>query len=749
MIEIKFEVQKIKYRNEESGYTVMDVKLIDHPENVEIPTAGRTVTGIFQAIHKKDEFVAEGDWVDAGKFGYQFKVSKFELVLPETSKGMVSFLSRSVKGIGPLVAKRIVQEFEEETFQIIMNFPEKLLRIKGVTQAKKDAIHFAVNKHKEYEEVALFLLSVGLTHVETSIVYEELGYAAISKIKNNPYVLLSLKHFTFKTADIVAQKMGFSYDNSERILIGIMHFLNYRMQSRGDMYTDSTEVVEDLSAYLNTYGGYENKDEITSDKIKEGLKTLNDLGKIFIEKYGKQECVYITYFHHAEDSIVKNISKKINEFNHWICRPEDLDEYIQEREENGGMALAEKQKQAIRMTLFNKLSILSGGPGTGKTHTINAIINTAEHFLPGAMISLCAPTGRAAKRMTELTGRKAETIHRLIKIYGGDNGDAGEETFEEVDADFLIVDESSMIDAHVFNVLLNAVTDRTRILLVGDYNQLPSVGPGLILRDLMESGAVPKTILTEIFRQAQDSQIVTNSYNIIHGKGIDSLTYDPKKKDFLFKELANVEEIINITLNVMKKAIRQGATLDEIQVLTVLNGGDLGVHELNRRIQKCFNPKTGKYKEVQVGVDLYLRIFDRVMQTRNNYDLNVFNGEVGRIESIDIVIDGGEEKLQMLVDFGDRDVIYGEDEVHELVLAYAMSVHKSQGSEFKYVIMPIHRSLKVLLNRNIIYTAWTRAKEKVILLGSRKELEDGIGRVENTVRNSLIRPKLEALTSGK
>lgn len=726
-MEIRFEVEKVRFRNETNGYTVADVKILEHPEDVEIPTAERIVTGLFPAIHKKDEFNAEGNWIDSGKYGYQFKTMRHTLIFPETSKGMVAFLSRSVKGVGTLVARRIVEHFKEDTFQIILKDKERLLEVKGITEKKMDAIYKSVSNHKDYEEVALFLLSTGLSHIDVSKIYEEMGYTAISKISSNPYSLLSLPSFSFKTADMVAFNSGFPADNNERIYVGIMHFLQDRLNTRGDMYTKKEDVIDELNQHLTKHGGYREEFTISEKRIKLALEKLEEQRKIVISG----DYVYVKYFYDAEESIVKDILRKMNESTDWICSPEMLVQYLD------GKSLADNQKKAVHMALFNKLSILSGGPGTGKTHTINAIIQSIEHFSPNSFITLCAPTGRAAKRMTEMTGRKAETIHRMMGIMGGDGG-VGTETFEEVDTDFLIIDESSMIDAHIFHVLLKAVTDRTRILLVGDYNQLPSVGPGLILRDLMESTIVPVTVLNEIFRQAKDSQIITNSYNIINGKGAGSLTFDPKKKDFSFIKTANTEEIIDTIIRSIKKAIQSGIRFDEIQVLTVLNKGDLGVKELNRRIQRIFNPKSSRLGEIRVNAETVYRVKDRVMQIKNNYDLNVFNGEIGKIDNINVV-DGA---IEVVVDFGDRDVTYSDLNLGELTLAYAMSVHKSQGSEFNYVIMPIHKSLKILLNRNIIYTGWTRAKKSVLMIGEEGELADGVDRIENTVRNSQIKNKL-------
>lgn len=742
MIEIQFEVIKIKYRNDETGYSILETKILKHPEDIDIPTAQKIIVGHFPVVHKKDEFIAEGNWIDAGKYGYQFKVNYSKLVFPETEKGMIYFLKECVKGVGGVVAKRIVTTFKEDTFQIILNEPDKLLTIPGVTEKKKESIYKAVFFHKEFEEVALYLLSVGLSHMEASKVYKELGYAAISKISSNPYILLSLKGFSFNKADTVAQNLHFKYDNPKRIYHGLLHFLQSRMDSRGDMFTYMTDIYNYFSEHLTRYGSYSDGLLISKESIDKAMAKFKRWDKVRIEDNDGDTCVYIKYFFNAENAIVKNIKNRLTTMNQWITHPSDLEEYLRE-EEGKGLMLAKNQKRAIDMALFNKLSILSGGPGTGKTHTINAIIKTIEHFKPGAEIKLAAPTGRAAKRMTEMTGKPAETIHRMVGIFGGEHSNPEADSFEELDADFLIIDESSMIDAHVFHVLLNAVSERTRILLVGDFNQLPSVGPGLILRDLMESNEIPKVVLDEIFRQAQDSQIVTNSYNLIHGKGFDSLNFDKRKKDFYFMEEENTEAIIDKILMVIKRALKAGNSLDDVQVLTVLNGGDLGVQELNKRIQRVFNPKNGRKREVKIRADFFLREGDRVMQTVNNYDLNVFNGEVGKVDKIEVVEKNGENIFELTVDYGDREVTYGDENLEEIVLAYAMSVHKSQGSEFKFVIMPIHGSLRVLLNQNIIYTGWTRAKQMVVMVGSKDELRDGMMRKENTIRNSLIRKKLQ------
>lgn len=730
---IRFEVKKIIYRNVKTGYTLANIKILEHPNNIKVPTAEPIISGYFNAIHVKDEFKADGRWVDTGKNGYRFEIKTSSLVFPETEKGMIEFIMRFAKGVGKVSAKKIVEEFKEETFDVILNSPSELLKIEGITEKKKDAIYESIGNHKSYEDVVLFLSPLGLTHLDILDIYTELGTATIRLITENPYILYQFKNLSFKRIDELAKKLGFESNNPERIKVGILVFIEEQVKNRGDLFVYENYIIEGLEKYLYIHGAFGDNYNISKDEIKLMLNSLI-LDRVLVSEIDRKgrKLIYLTFYKIIEDKIVEELRDMIKVESGMIATKEETNNHIKTYELHTGLKLARKQKEAIHMVMENRFSILSGGPGTGKTQTINAIISCFKANRPYAQISLAAPTGKAAKRMTELTGMEAQTIHRLIGLKG-----FGEEVeLKEINADFLIIDESSMIDAYVFYSLLSVVPETTRILLVGDYQQLPSVGPGLILRDLIDSGEINTTILTEIFRQKEGSQIIDNSYKVINGD--NNLSLDDRKGDFYFIKETSVKKISDLIIGSINRLLKTGYKMDEIQVLSPMNKGDLGVMELNRRIQETFNPQNKNKAEVEIGGQRYFRVRDKVMQTENNYDLEVFNGEVGRIEWINKTTEG----IEVLVDFGDKDIIYTNDNLHELVLAYAITIHKSQGSEFDAVIMPIHESLSILLNRNVIYTGITRAKKRVVLIGDKSEFDKGIERTDNTIRNSQIKERI-------
>ena len=748
-IKITFEVKKIIFRNEENGYSIVNVNLKKHPKDIKIPTAEPVVVGYFQAIHVKDEFEALGKWVDAKENGYQFYATLSQLVFPETSKGIVEFLKRFVDGVGEVTARRVVDAFKEDTFNVILNNPEKLCNIKGITKRKAEAMYRSILKHKGYEDVAMFLIPLGLSHTETVFIYDKLGYEAINKIKENPYVLCFFDKISFMVVDKLAKRLGNSSNNKERIKHGIMFYIKKQMENRGDMFVYKEDIINELPGFLKYNGAFKNS-KITKEEIKLALGELVLMKKIDIEKNDKnRECVYLSFYKHIENEIVRMINETISIPYPSNYLDKNISLYIKDYENSIGFKLAQNQKRAIYMAMKNRLSILSGGPGTGKTQTINAIIYCLKRVKPNMYIELCAPTGRAAKRMTELTGMKAKTIHRLI---GLNNFSQDDLELIDIEADFLIIDEASMIDAYVFYNLLSVISNHTKILIVGDYEQLPSVGAGLILRDLISSSVIPTTTLTEIFRQAENSQIVINSYKVINGiKTTDEngIKFDEGKGDFYFIENKSINYINFLILKSIERLLKTGYTLDNIQVLSVMNKGDLGVIELNRKIQEKFNPQKKGLAEIEIGNHRYLRENDKVMQTKNNYELGVFNGEVGKISFINIDLITDIKDFELIVDFGDKEISYSLEDVSELTLAYAITVHKSQGSEFDVVIMPFHSSLSILLNRNLIYTGWTRAKKRVICIGDIEELNRGIDRVDNTVRNSQVKEKLVKLTKNQ
>lgn len=733
---VKFEVDRILFRNRDNGYSVLSISFTDYPRNESIPTVNTVAVGNFFIVNVGDELEADGEWIIDKKYGHQFKVNASSLMIPATSKGMIRYLQKLVKRIGKKTATKIVNEFKEDTLKIIKNDYMKITKIKGIGEKTAKRVHDEVMKHEGFERVALFLLPLGATHNDVILAYETYGQSAVEKIKANPYILCDVANVRFSTVDKIAFNMGLHGNNPDRIRQGLFSYIRYIMARQGDLFIYKDRIMKELSSHLARFGSYRNT-QLSNQEIELAIDTLTKMKKLKIEHdKNSKVCVYISYYEYIETSIIKKIKSmmadKVNK-----KTKEDIIDNIRKYEKRTGTSLASKQVEAVMMAINNRLSILSGGPGTGKTHTINAIINCIIAGNKNANIELCAPTGRAAKRMTELTGREAKTIHRLIGL-----NEFKEEDFEliPINSDFLIIDEASMVDAHVFYNLLSVISDSTQVLIVGDYEQLPSVGVGLILRDLMESKAIPTTILDEIFRQSAQSKVITNSYGVIKGNKNDLVFDKEKNGDFYF---INIQEIDKIKDNMVKSIENLLKTkkykLEDIQVLSVMNKGDLGTVELNKLMQEKFNPKSNVKREINFGMGRTFREKDRVIQTVNNYDLEVFNGEVGIISKIDII---DSDDADIYVDFGDKEVIYNRDDIIELQLAYAITVHKSQGSEFPVVVMPFHQTLKILLNRNIIYTGWTRAKEMVVCLGDINELYSGIDRTDNTVRNSQIKDKL-------
>jgi exodeoxyribonuclease V alpha subunit len=741
-IPVKFEVVKIRHRNDVNGFTIFQAKFTEYPSSF-LPTSEIVIMGNFPSIFEEDEFEGIGYWKKHPIYGYGFVLEWAKRIVPQTKKGIQEFLKRCVKGIGNKTAQKIVDYFGLSTISEIEKDWRNLLKVPGLGEKRAKRIYEKLSTHKKYEEVAMYVLSNGCGYRTAIRIYEALGESAIIRIKENPYCLCSIPKIGFPEADKFARNERIPFSHIERVKNGILYFLEVNTKNRGDLYVTKRYLKERIQKFLVDYGAYKNENEIEFipfNKIEEALNSLKEDDKIVIEiDEDGTECIYLKSYHVIENQIIRHLKRLIEEPKPPIATRKQIEEFIAQYESTHGFRLAQKQKEAVFMALQNGLSILTGGPGTGKTQTINAIIQCIKFVNPTAVIHLCAPTGKASKRMTELTGMEAKTIHRTIGL----NGFEKENETKILDGDFLIVDESSMIDAFVFYKLLDSINENMRILFVGDYEQLPSVGPGLILRDLINSNKIPTTVLTEIFRQKRESQIVMNSHKIIKGiKTTDKngLQFDINKRDFYFIERKDKIKAQQTIIECIERFIHnQGYKLQDIQVLSPMRKGDLGVWQLNRLIQQRFNPPSPNKREIKLDEISVLREGDRVIQTVNNYELGVFNGEVGYVKEIGWNEDG--EQI-VKVDFEDKTIDYDELSVDELELAYVITIHKSQGSEFPVVIMPIHSSQAIMLNRNLIYTAWTRAKKTVVCVGSKEALDKAVDKTDNTVRNSKIKDKI-------
>ena len=715
--EIKGYVEHIIYQNTDNGYTVLN--LVSEGEEI-------TCVGMLKNIGQGETIEAQGEYVSHPVYGQQFKISSFQVVVPEDKESMERYLaSGAVKGIGAALAARIVKKFGNDTFRIIEEEPERLAEIKGISERKAREISAQMEEKKELREAMVYLTKFGITNTLAVKIYETYGVGLYTVMQENPYRLAEDIHGVgFKTADEIATRIGIHTDSDYRIRSGLLYTL---LQSVPDGHT-----------WLPKEVLFERAQELLQVPIEAMEPLLYNLSmdkKIIIKKKDDMEQIFAATYYYAE----LNCARMLYELNSFVGNCEEMlpsqEEQITRRimklTEEVGMELDELQKKAVLESVKNGLFILSGGPGTGKTTTINTMI---RFFVSeGLDIFLAAPTGRAAKRMTEATGYEARTIHRMLELNGALSEDERNrvrfERNEEnpLEADVIIIDEMSMVDLPLFQALLRAISPGTRLILVGDVNQLPSVGPGQVLKDLINSNCFPVVILEKIFRQAGESDIVVNAHRINNGQDIP---LDNKNKDFFFLERndANViyKHMIQLLTEMLPKYVEAG-TFD-IQVLTPMRKGSLGVETLNRILQQYLNPPATFKKEHAVG-ELIYREGDKVMQIRNNYQIEwevlskygipidrgmgVFNGDMG------IVCEINEYAQTLIVEFDEhRKVTYAFNQLDELELAYAVTIHKSQGSEYPAVVMPLLSGPRMLFNRNLLYTAVTRAKNCVVMLGS-------------------------------
>lgn len=732
MEKIKGYIDHIIYRNTDNGYTVLN--LISEEEEI-------TCVGTFRTIDKGENIEAEGGYTAHPVYGEQFKVENYQIVAPDDTLSMERYLgSGAIKGVGEALAARIVKKFGKDTFRIIEEEPERLAEVKGISERKAQEIATQVYEKRDAREAMTFLQKYGISNTLAIRIYEAYGMSLYGVMKENPYQLAEdIDGIGFRIADAIASRIGIHTDSDYRIRSGLL-FTLMQAGADGHCYLPEKLLLQKAGELL----------ELEPSLLEAQLQNLAMDKKIVIkmpEKEGGERKVYGMTYYYAELNCAKmlhdlNISVREEDF--LPSEEHKILEKIRALEKELDIELDELQKKAVLESIKNGILILSGGPGTGKTTTINMII---RYFLSEEMdIFLAAPTGRAAKRMTETTGYEARTIHRLLELNGAVSGESKSARFEKneenpLEADVIIIDEMSMVDIFLFQSLLRAVSVGTRLIMVGDVNQLPSVGPGQVLQDLLKSGCFPVVMLEKIFRQAQESDIILNAHRIHAGQDI---VLDNKSRDFFFLERndANVIYKHMIQLILEKLPPYVGAQPYDIQVLTPMRKGKLGVETLNGILQKYLNPPSEKKKEYMGGSTLF-REKDKVMQIKNNYQLEwevvsrygipidkgtgVFNGDVGMILEI------SEYTRSMVIEFDEhRRVTYSFDQLDEIELAYAVTIHKSQGSEYPAVIMPLLSGPRMLFNRNLLYTGVTRARNCVTILGSSMTLRE---MVDNNYEN--------------
>jgi exodeoxyribonuclease V alpha subunit len=700
--ELRGQIERITFTNEENGFTIARVKVYGRKELVTV--VGHIVNPI------PGEIVAmKGEWGRHPKFGEQFKIASCECAVPATVQGIEKYLgSGLVKGIGPVMAKRIVKRFKEETLEVIEKTISRLSEIEGIGPKRIAMIARAWEEQKEIRSIMIFLQDHGVGSGFAARIFRQYGSDSIRVVRENPYRLATEVHgIGFVTADRIAQKMGFARDSELRAEAGILYVL-HELTDEGHVYYPYEPLLAKCREIL----------EIDREIVVRALALLAESRQLVLEDLNadpaafeeNHKAVYLAGYFLAEKLLAHHLKLLIRS-------PRAVKAIAAERaipwiQEKLGITLAGRQVEAIRALADHKVMVVTGGPGTGKTTIINAMIRIFAGLK--TKILLAAPTGRAAKRMTEATGHEARTIHRLLE-YSFQKGGFQKDAESPLDCDLLIVDEASMIDTLLAHYLLKAVPPRATFVLVGDVNQLPSVGAGNVLKDIIDSRAVPVVELKEIFRQASQSAIILNAHRINEGQMPHLENSREKLEDFYFVEQEDPQKVLEMIVTLVKERIprRFGLDpLDGIQVLTPMHRGIIGGQNLNLELQKALNP--GDEGVIRMG-RLY-RIGDKVMQIANNYDKEVYNGDIGRITGIDT------EGQEVLVSIDGREIPYDFSELDELVHAYAVSIHKSQGSEYPAVVIPILTQHYILLQRNLLYTGVTRGKRLVVIVGTKKAL---------------------------
>lgn len=724
-------VEHIIYRNADNGYTVLN--LVSGEDEI-------TCVGIFSAIAEGENIEAQGEYTEHPTYGQQFKVAGFEEKAPEDEEAIERYLgSGAIKGIGLAMAARIVRRFKEDTFRIIEEEPERLAEIKGISNRKAMEIASQVNEKRDLRQAMIFLQQYGITMNLAVKVYQAYGQDVYSIIRENPYRLADdIDGVGFRTADEIAARVGIRMDSDFRVRSGILYTL-LQASGEGHTYLPETELTPRASKLLN----------VTAEQVEKQYMDLAIERKIILKLMEDQTQIYAASFYYMEANTATML-KRLNVS--YDVSDAEIEQRIRGIEKKSGMTLDEHQVTAVKEAVRNGLLVITGGPGTGKTTTINTIIRYFE--LEGLEIFLAAPTGRAAKRMSETTGFEARTVHRMLELNGGAEGSGGFERDESnpLEADVIIVDEMSMVDISLMCSLLKAISVGTRLILVGDVNQLPSVGPGSVLRDIIQSHACNVVMLTKIFRQASTSDIIVNAHKINHG---EEVILDNKSMDFFFLKRYDADVIINVVLQLIKQKLPKfvDATPYDIQVLTPMRKGLLGVERLNGILQRYMNPPADDKVEKEYGSTVF-REGDKVMQTKNNYQLaweirtkfgltvdkglGIFNGDMGIIRQINDFAE------QMIIEFDEgRMVEYPYKLLDELELAYAITIHKSQGSEYPAVVIPLLGGPMMLMNRNLLYTAVTRARKCVTLVGNEVTFQQMIQNTSQQKRYSGLCDRLK------
>lgn len=730
-------VEVIIFKSDDTGYVVSKVRINDK-ECI-------SAVGIAPFLKEGQTIKMKGEWVQHKQFGRQFNIQEFEEVLPNSVEGIQKYLSSGIiHGIGPITAKKIVDKFKEKTLDILENHIEKLQEIEGIGERKFKIIYESYIEQKDLKDIIIYFQGHGVTINQCIKIYKKFGVNAKEIVVENPYILADeISGIGFLTADRISKSLGIELTSPFRIQSGIKHILN-QFSAAGNTYMPKDKLISEVSKILL----------ISKELVEENIYNLALDTKIKIEKIDDNEVVFSLPYYYCELGVTnKIITLGIENFR---TINTDVEFEIESFERKNKMKFADSQREAIIGAFENGIEIITGGPGTGKTTIIKAIIEIYENN--GMKVLLGAPTGRAAKRMTESTGREAKTIHRLLEmgVSEDENSYYAKGESEPLEADVIIIDEASMIDIMLMHNLLKAIKLGTRLIIVGDADQLPSVGAGNVLKDLIESNFIKVVKLRDIFRQGKESLIITNAHKINNGE----MPYINRKDgDFFFENKDEANSILNTIIGLINRRLPNFNTkwdkYRDIQILTPTRKGPLGVQNLNNKLQEILNPKSSSKKEKE-SKDIVFREGDKVMQIKNNYSLKwvringegdnegvgVFNGDMGFIQTIN-----NDEKTLTVVFDDERKVVYDYIYLDELELAYAITIHKSQGSEFKVIITPTFMGSPLLMNKNLLYTAITRAKELVVVVGTPKDLKYMVSNTRSMERYSSLKNRIIDITN--
>ncbi len=692
-----------------------------------------TAVGETQDLEVGDELELDGEETTHKIYGEQFKFTTYKKVLPKTESALIEYIADNVKGVGKKTASLIIGLFGEDAVDVIRYTPSKLNEIKGLNEAKIYELNRFFNEEWEKWNIIEYLSGFNISVVTANKIYQTLGTDTITIVKQNPYSLMSfVKKLDFKTVDEIGKNLGINLDSEERVDTGIIYAIN-KITEFGHTCVEKENLVKYASNIL----------EVGTKDIENGITRLVLNDKLYIQKMNDKDFVFRRSFYLAEDNIAKNIVIRTKE----NVKTKNYDKLIEKVSKKNNIVLSDEQKEAISTSLNNNITIITGGPGTGKTTIIKCIIDILEDIKKEYV--LCAPTGRATKRIKETTGKEAKTLHRLLEITKVDDNDIDmfyELPVTPIDTDVVIVDEASMIDCMLMNNLFKALNSSTKVIMVGDVNQLPSVGPGSVLKDIINSNATNVVYLKQIYRQSAMSDIIVNAHRVNEGIYPEFKTKDTDlfyiKTDSIESTLAEISSLVSYRIESFAKL----DILKDLQVLTPMKKTQLGTIELNTLLQNVLNPKSSSKKEKEFNNRIF-REGDKVMQIVNNYDKKfsingehfdgIYNGDIGYIKEVDNL----NQRLIVLFD-EEKEVIYEFDELDQLEHAFAVTIHKSQGSEFDYVILPLYTGYQKLFTRNLLYTAMTRAKKMLVIVGSTNIINFMVDNVESKNRMTGLTSKI-------